>query len=673
LFADVVFNRPIEPLTYEVPEGLTLVPGVRVRVPLRRGQSVGIVYRLKPESALTLTRPVAEVLDDEPLLTGELIELGEWISRYYLCSIGEALWTIIPKGYRGKRGLKRAGATSSARANSFTPALTLTGDQERVFDQLLGSLKASADEPGLPPLSCGAPKDAGARHFLLHGVTGSGKTEIYLRIIHETLKMGLGSILLVPEISLTPQTVEYFSRRIGDALAILHSRLTKAEKLSEWSGILSGEKRIVIGARSAIFAPMSRLGVIIVDEEHETSYKSDETPRYSAKSVAAYRAQKHGSTLLLGSATPSVEAYYLAKMGKLTLLSLPSRVLNQKLPETRIADLRKVKGEKYVSGPLFKAIARRLKNSEQVILFLNRRGYAPFVSCENCGFSFKCRNCDITLTYHKNEKRLRCHYCGYTEDLRDTCPECGDERISYAGFGTEKVEKVLNDYYPGAVVVRMDSDSVKRRSSISQILSAFAKKQIDILVGTQMVTKGLHFPDVTLVGVLNADIPLNFPDFRAAERTFNLITQVSGRAGRSEKGGEVVIQTYNPAHYAIQTAKNQDYEEFFVREMRYRENLVYPPFCRIVRLVFRGPDSKRLFEQAYRAVSFIQEKTKEYIALLGPAYCPLSRIKNNYRVHVIVKMTKMAEMRRVLAELQEGTVKKREAYLEIDIDPLSML
>jgi primosomal protein N' (replication factor Y) len=659
LFADVVFNRPIEPLTYEVPEGLALLPGMRVRVPLRREQSVGIVYRLKPESALSLTKPVAEVLDDEPLLTGELIELGEWISRHYLCSVGEALWTIIPKGFRGRRGARKGQAGKGAHAESFTTAVTLTGDQEDVFGRLLGSLKASAG--------------SGSRHFLLHGVTGSGKTEIYLRIIHEALKLGLGSILLVPEISLTPQTVEYFSRRIGDVLAILHSRLTKVEKLSEWCGILSGEKRIVIGARSAVFAPMSRIGVIIVDEEHETSYKSDETPRYSAKSVAAFRAQKHGSTLLLGSATPSVEAYYLAKLGKLVLLSLPSRVLNQKLPETRIADLRKVKGEKYISNPLFKAIARRLKEREQVILFLNRRGYAPFVSCENCGFTFKCKNCDITLTYHKNEKRLRCHYCGYTEELRDTCSECGDERISYAGFGTEKVEKVLNDYFPGAVVVRMDTDSVKKRSAISQILSAFAKKQIDILVGTQMVTKGLHFPDVTLVGVLNADIPLNFPDFRAAERTFNLITQVSGRAGRSEKGGEVVIQTYNPAHYAIQTAKNQDYGEFFVREMRYRENLVYPPFCRIVRLVFRGPDAKRLFEQAYRAVSYIQEKTKDYIALLGPAYCPLSRIKNNYRVHVILKLTKMAEMRRVLSELQSDLQKKREAYLEIDFDPLSML
>jgi primosomal protein N' (replication factor Y) len=664
LFADVVFNRPIEPLTYEVPEGLALSPGVRVRVPLRQQQSVGIVYRLKADSAYPRTKPVAEALDEAPLLTGELIELGEWISRHYLCSVGEALWTIIPKGFRGRgprKGTRAAGA-KGARAGPFTPPFTLTDEQEGVFARLRGSL---AEESG--------PEKRHARHFLLHGVTGSGKTEIYLRIIHEALKRGLGSILLVPEISLTPQTVEYFSRRIGDALAILHSRITKAQKLSEWCGILSGEKRIVIGARSAIFAPMSRIGVIIVDEEHETSYKSDETPRYSAKSVAAYRAGRHGSTLLLGSATPSVESYYLAKRGSLTLLSLPARVMNQKLPETRIADLRKVKGEKYISNPLFKAVARRLKSREQVILFLNRRGYAPFVSCGNCGYAFKCRNCDITLTYHREEKRLRCHYCGYAEGLKDVCPECGDERIAYAGFGTEKVEKVLNDYFPGAVVVRMDTDSVKQRTSISRILTAFAKKQIDILVGTQMVTKGLHFPDVTLVGVLNADIPLNFPDFRAAERTFNLITQVSGRAGRSEKGGEVVIQTYNPVHYAIQTAKNQDYEEFFVREMRYRENLVYPPFCRIVRLVFRGPDSKQLFEQAYDAVSFIQERTGDYIALLGPAFCPLSRIKSNYRVHVIAKVKQMTGLRRVLAELQGSLSKKRETYLEIDFDPLSML
>lgn len=662
MFAEVVFNRPIEPLTYRIPEGLGGVrPGVRVRVPLRGSSVVGIVYRLTVQTRLSEVKQIEEVLDNETLLTADLVDVGEWISRYYLCSVGEALWTIIPKGYRGTRGPrdKQIGmGASGAMTAGKEGGIVLTDDQSTVFSKLKVSLGGE-----------------GQRHFLLYGVTGSGKTEIYLRIINDALKQGLGAILLVPEISLTPQTVNYFSRRIGDGLAILHSRLTKAEKIAEWFRILAGEKRIVIGARSAVFAPMERIGVVIVDEEHETSYKSDETPRYNAKSVAMYRANRHAATLILGSATPSLESFFLAKTGKLSLLRLPSRVLNLKLPDTHIADLRKVKEGKYISNPLFKAIARRLKEKEQVILFLNRRGYAPFVHCENCGYIFKCENCDITLTYHRNDKRLRCHYCGYAALVPETCPECRDERVAYAGFGTEKIEKVLGDQFPGAVVVRMDADSVKQRTSAAKILTAFGKKQIDILVGTQMVTKGLHFPDVTLVGVLNADIPLNFPDFRAAERTFNLITQVAGRAGRSEKGGEVVIQTYNPAHYAIQTAKNQDYEDFFVREMRYRENLVYPPFCRIVRLVFRGADSKSLFESAYQAVSFIQERTKAYIAILGPVYCPLSRIKNNYRVHLIIKLKKTADVRGVLKELQgyHGRAGGAGVYMEIDFDPLSML
>jgi primosomal protein N' (replication factor Y) len=655
MYALVAFNKPIEPLTYELKESAdSVLPGMRVRVGLRNQTETGIIYKITEKTDITGLKPILEILDDFPVLNSDLIQLGEWIAKHYLCSVGEALWTIVPKGYkkREKTVLWDRGTDGVDPEEEFT----LTTGQRAVLQQLRRSLEG--DE---------------RRHFLLFGVTGSGKTEIYLRVIHEVLRKGKGAILLVPEISLTPQTVRYFSRRMGNELALLHSRLTRAEKINEWYKILHGEKKVVIGARSAVFAPIERIGIIIIDEEHETSYKSDETPRYHTRSVAYYRAMKHGATLLLGSATPSVETFYLAKMQKFSLLHLPYRVLNQQLPKTHVADLRKLRGQRFIAAPLQKAIERRLKHGEQVILFLNRRGFSPYVYCENCGYTFKCKNCDITLTYHRNEKKLTCHYCGYSEQVPDVCPICGDERILYSGFGTEKIEQVLNEYFPGAVIVRMDTDTVKKRTAIAEILSAFERKQIDILIGTQIVTKGLHFPDVTLVGVLNADIPLNFPDFRSAERTFNLITQVSGRAGRSEKGGEVIIQTYNPSHYAIQTAKTQDYEEFFVREMRFRESLMYPPFCRIVRLVFRGVNSKDLFESAYFTVSYLQEKTKRYSAILGPTLCPFSRIKNYYRVHVIIKLHQISPLLPYLRELREIVSRKRGQYLEIDVDPVTML
>jgi primosomal protein N' (replication factor Y) len=651
MFADIVFNRPMPPLTYEIPADMNLLPGMRVRVDLRSSETSGIVYRLTGRTDLAYTKAVKEVLDGEPVINEDLINTAEWMARYYLCSIGESLWTVIPKGIR-----KRNKVVQHAPYVQQEDEFDLTAEQKSVFATLKDTMDRKRGDS-----------------FLLYGVTGSGKTEIYLRIIHEVVKRGEGAILLVPEISLTPQTVRYFARRVGDELAILHSRLTPAEKINEWYRILSGEKRIVIGARSAIFAPLKRIGMIIIDEEHETSYKSEETPRYSAKSVAFYRAKRHGASLILGSATPSVESYYHAKLGKLKLLQLPHRVLNQSLPKTSISDLRKVRGNTFISSPLFRAIEKRLQREEQVILFLNRRGFSPHVHCESCGHVFRCQHCDITLTFHKRNRMLSCHYCGYVETVPDLCPNCKAETISFSGFGTEKIENVLKDHFPGAVTVRMDTDTVRKRGSLSKILNAFSKRQIDILIGTQIVSKGLHFPNVTLVGVLNADIPLNFPDFRSAERTFNLITQVSGRAGRSEKGGAVIIQTYNPAHYAIQTARNQDYEEFFTREIKFRQALVYPPFCRIIRMVFRGEHVDALLESAENAAAFIREHSREHIALLGPTHCPLSRIKNNYRVHLILKVRETAPAKKVLVELQELMRGRGEGYMEIDIDPMNML
>lgn len=656
MYAEVAFNRPIPPLTYEVPdrvlpEGVpALAPGMRVTAPLRQTAVTGIVCGMTETTSVQGVKPIEEVLDREPVINQDLMDTARWMARYYLCSLGEALWTVVPKG------VKKRARTVLEQGGLPDRELALTPDQQAVYDRLIGSLD-----------------DGKGEHFLLHGVTGSGKTEIYLRVIHEAVRRGLGAILLVPEISLTPQTVAYFSARLGHELALLHSRLTKAEKINEWHRILSGQRRVAIGARSAVFAPIARIGVIIVDEEHETSYKSDETPRYSARSVAMYRARRHGAMLLLGSATPSVETYYLAKEQKLHLLELPTRVENQKLPSTRVSDLRKAREMKFLGAPLMKAVEDRLRKREQVILFLNRRGFSPHVYCENCGHVFRCTNCDITLTFHRRTRQLICHYCGYVEAPPDLCPRCGDERVAFAGFGTEKIETVIGEHFPGAVVVRMDTDTVKRRTAVAEILSDFARGRIDILIGTQIVSKGLHFPNVTLVGVVNADIALNFPDFRAAERTFNLITQVSGRAGRGTKGGEVIIQTYNPAHYAIQTARMQDYQEFFIREIAHRRALRYPPFCRVVRLVFRGQDEGEVLRAAEQVQGFIREQAPPVFSLLGPSLCPISRIKKNYRAHLIIKLERVGPIQQVLVRCQELMRGMRNVYLEIDIDPMSML
>ncbi|UCB45326.1 MAG: primosomal protein N' [Spirochaetota bacterium] len=654
MFASVVFNRPIEPLIYKLPvNDSSIRPGMRVRVPLRGSSVTGMIYKMLNNCDLKEVKPVEEVLDDIPIMDNELIELGEWMAQYYLCSIGEALWTIIPGGFIGKRIESASHIQCLAEE---TKKIVLTHEQRAVYDSLKGALA-----------------DGRSEEFLLYGITGSGKTEVYLRIIDDVVKSGGGAILLVPEISLTPQTVNYFARRVGDELAILHSRLTKTERISEWINILTGQKRIVIGARSAVFAPLNNIGVIIIDEEHETSYKSEETPRYSAKRVALFRVKKNGAILVLGSATPSIESYHLAKLGRFKLLQLKNRVSNQSLPKTYVTDLKKTKSTEHISKTLIKEIEGRLQKREQVILFLNRRGFSPYIYCTNCGHVFKCRNCDITLTYHRKDRKLNCHYCDYSEIPPDVCPNCGSERIGYSGFGTEKVEKYLSNRFPAAVVVRMDTDTVRKRHALPDILKRFSKKEIDILIGTQIVTKGLHFPDVTLVGVLNADIPLNFPDFRSAERTFNIITQVSGRSGRSDKGGDVIIQTYNPVHYAIQTAKNQDYEEFYAREIHYRQALFYPPFCRIIRLVFRGEDSDYLFSHAQKAASFIREKNCEGITILGPTFCPISRIKRNHRIHIIIKLKELGDIRPVLRELERMMKPARGLYMEIDIDPLSML
>jgi primosomal protein N' (replication factor Y) len=469
--------------------------------------------------------------------------------------------------------------------------------------------------------------------FLLHGVTGSGKTEVYMRAIGRALECGRSAIMLVPEISLTPQIVGRFRARFGDMISVFHSRLSEGERISEWRRMKRGEAKIAIGARSAIFAPFDDIGIIVLDEEHESSYKQQEDPKYHARDVAEVRAINHRCPLVLGSATPSIESYHKALSGEYILLKLSSRVDGKRLPRVEVIDMREEisSGNRGIfSRRLKDAIADRLSKGEQVILFLNRRGFASFVLCRECGHVIKCKDCSISLTYHFEDKTLRCHYCGWKMRAPSVCPNCKGYKIRLFGIGTEKVEEELNSLFPDLRSLRMDSDTTARKFSHDRILASFAKGDAEVLIGTQMITKGLDFPDVTLVGVISADITLNLPDFRASERTFQLLTQVAGRAGRGGREGEVIIQTYNPEHYSIRRAVDHDYEGFFQEEVGMRRELGYPPFSHLVNVLIRGDDEAQVERSAELFAEAIMDAIRETgleIRVAGPCQAPIYRIK----------------------------------------------
>lgn len=482
--------------------------------------------------------------------------------------------------------------------------------------------------------------------FLIHGVTGSGKTEVYLQLIEKTIKLNKQVIVLVPEISLTPQTLDRFVGRFGNNVAVLHSRLSYGERFDEWRRIKEGKVQIVVGARSAIFAPFENLGLIVIDEEHETSYKSSSNPKYNTIEVAEKRCELEGACLVLGTATPSIETYFRAENGEINLLTLKKRVNDKKLPAMKIVDMRDEldKGNKSVlSLELYKAIEDNLKNKGQIILFLNRRGYSTFVSCRKCGYVVKCKNCDISLTYHITDNKLKCHYCGLTVNPPITCPKCKSKYIKYFGIGTQKVEEIIKKYFPEARVARMDIDTTTKKGSHERILNKMKKGQIDILIGTQMISKGLDFPRVTLVGIIAADTSLNLPDYRSSERTFQLLTQVGGRAGRGEFEGQVIVQTYNPDHYSIQLAQNHDYINFYRKEILLRKEFQYPPFVKLINITIIGPDEKKVINRAKNTytciVGYLKSLGKNDIisSIYGPNPAPLGKIKNNYRWQIVVK------------------------------------
>lgn len=514
---------------------------------------------------------------------------------------------------------------------------------------------------------------------LIYGVTASGKTEVYLRAIAYALQRGKQAIVLVPEISLTAQTVDIFRQRFGERVAILHSALSPGERFDEWRRIQRGEVDIVVGARSAIFAPVQRLGLIVIDEEHETSYKQETTPRYHARDVALWRAQDAGACVVLGSATPSIESHYRAERGDYRLALMLHRIEERPLAEVEIVDMRQEEREG-VQGPLSRlllaALKDRLEKGEQAILFLNRRGFSTFILCRECGASMRCPNCDVSLVWHRTENRLRCHHCDAFLPVPKECPSCGGVRLGYIGYGTERVEEVVRQSLPLARVLRMDRDTTARKNAHAQILRLFRHHEADILVGTQMVAKGLDFPNVTLVGVISADIALNFPEFRAAERTFQLLTQVSGRAGRGEKRGLVIVQTYNPEHYSIRAAQQQNFEVFYRQEIRYRREVRYPPFASLANLLVAHESQevvRTTIERVAEALreAFLTEKVWGHV--LGPAPAPLAKLKGRYRWHVLVKTADSASLQRILNLALQRLEPEDRKQLIVDVDPVHML
>ncbi|MEL0538310.1 primosomal protein N' [Staphylococcus debuckii] len=515
--------------------------------------------------------------------------------------------------------------------------------------------------------------------FLLHGVTGSGKTEVYLQTIEAVLQQDKQAMMLVPEIALTPQMVLRFKKRFGDEVAVLHSALSKGERYDEWQKIRDGRARVSVGARSSVFAPFTNLGMIIIDEEHEATYKQEDYPRYHAKDIALWRSEYHQCPLILGSATPSLETYARAEKGVYHLLSLPERVNNQPLPAINIVDMREELAEgnrSMFSTSLRAAIEERLARNEQIVLFLNQRGYSSFVLCRDCGHVPQCPNCDISLTYHKSSDQLKCHYCGYQETPPNKCPNCESEHIRQMGTGTQKVEELLNREFEDAKIIRMDADTTSRKGAHEKLLNDFGEGKGDILLGTQMIAKGLDFPNITLVGVLNADTMLNLPDFRASERTFQLLTQVSGRAGRHEKEGEVIIQTYNPDHYAIQDVQLNDYLSFYHKEMKYRQIGKYPPYYFLINFTISHVNMKEVMQAANHVHQILLQHLTDRALVLGPSPAALARINREYRFQVLVKYKSEPELHKALQYLDDyyhEKYLKDKLSLKIDINPYMMM
>lgn len=698
---------------YIVPNDLesSIKVGIRVLVPFGRQTLEGFVLEIKDNSDRDL-KEIYSILDRDIVLNDELLLLGKQIQKSTLSTLISAYQVMLPKALKAKAGVlvskkyqtfyeltdKSYLASSSAQEK----ILRLFSDKKTISRKELLAISSSALSTLIEKKVLSEIKKEDYRikyevnkdkkkvltpsqqkvvnsvlenqqnvPFLLFGVTGSGKTEVYMQIIEKVLKRGETAIMLVPEISLTPQMVEQFSNRFGNQIAALHSALSEGEKYDEWRRIARGEASIVIGARSAIFAPLKNIGIIIMDEEHSDSYKQgDKSPRYHARDVAIWRAKYHSCPVLLGSATPSLESMARAEKGVYQLLVLKERVNGKSLPNVEIIDMNKEakNGTSHITNRLLGELSSCIDRGEQAILFLNRRGFSTFVTCKNCSETIKCPNCDITLTYHKSNRMLRCHYCGYATPLPKVCPHCKEEALSDLGVGTEKIEEELHGLLPNARVLRMDVDTTSRKGAHKKMIDAFRNHEYDILLGTQIVAKGLDFSDVTLVGVINADTSLNIPDFRSSENTYSLLSQVAGRSGRSQKTGKVYIQTFNPDHYAISFVKEHDYLGFYREEMKIRRRLGYPPFYFLCYLKISGKEADYLFQEALKIKRSL-ERNLGHTTILGPTTLAVFKVNNIYRYGIILKYKREEDLYDILIKIQNHYKSNHKLRVDIDFNP----
>ena len=735
IIVDIASEQVDRVFTYRVPEGMTLQPGTRVQVPFGRQTKEGFVIRLKETADYDESRikPVLSPLEDYPALLPPLLSLAEEIRAHAHCPLCEALRLMLPSEMRGGRvkvktedyvqlliPADRIDEAISAQKNARRRKLliTLLSDGEahpleeirgmirdvreplkylvdkemaRVFQKEALRSPFYGREDALPDPALTAEQeealselvpalDRPGKPFLLHGVTGSGKTEVYIRLVREALKRGKGAIILVPEIVLTPQMIQWFRGRFGNAMAVLHSRLSAGERFDEWRRIRLGHARIVIGARSAVFAPVENLGAVIVDEEHEQTYQSDRFPQYDAREIAISRAKREGAAAVLSSATPSVYSYAMARRGDYILLEMPHRVLNRPLPKVHVIDMRqelRMGNHSMFSALLRQRLDECIARGQQAMLFINRRGYASSVVCRKCGETIRCERCDVSMTYHSVDRTLRCHYCGAVKPMPRACPACQSPYIKPMGAGTQKVEEELKRLYPGVGIIRMDMDTTAGKNAHFDLVNRFRAGQAQILLGTQMIAKGLDFPQVTLVGAVMADMTLNFPDYRAPERTFQLLVQVAGRAGRGETPGEVVIQSYQPEHYAIAGAAAQDYRAFFNREFERRKADLYPPFTLMARFLC---ESRELPAALAVAEQIKQRITEEFSAsplfrrvfFIRADEAPINRIQDRARAHVLMKLLNHPDTDKLLARFQEIADMEYPVRVTLEINPSSL-
>lgn len=693
--------------------------GMRVVVPFGKQTLEGFVLKIYENKDVSLENKLKEIIsivDTYPILNEELLTLGKYISKTTLCSLMTSYQAMLPKALKAKKKVNMTPKydtyicinygmyNNDIKFNaSQEKILELLKENKKVKKEVLNKISVSSVNTLLKKNILLEEKEENYRYnlineekikfnlneeqqkvykeifnfintnetFLLYGVTGSGKTNVYMKVIEDVIKNNKTAILLVPEISLTPQIIKRFTSYFSN-IAVLHSGLSDGEKYDEWRKINEGKVNIVIGARSAIFAPLKNIGVIIIDEEHSQTYKQENNPRYNAIDIAKERCKYHNCPLILGSATPSLESFARAKKGVYKLLELKNRYNNNSLPKVEIIDMNKEfkKAGGYFSNTLIDQIKETLERNEQVILFLNRRGYSSFLTCSSCGYVEKCPNCDISLTYHKSSNMLRCHYCGYATKRKKLCPKCQEEFKDY-GIGTEKVEEELKSLIKDAKIIRMDVDTTTTKNAHSKIINSFLEEKYNILVGTQMIAKGLDFPNVTLVGVLNADIGLNFPDFRSSETTFSLLNQVLGRSGRGNKEGKVLIQTFNPEHYAIAYTKNHDYLGFYNEEMKIRKILKYPPYYYICSIKIISKDYNLASKSSYDVVNYLKQNIKNEI-ILGPSVCNVFKLNNNYRFQIIIKYKDVNNILEYLTNIEHHYFNKKDIKVEIDFNPLKL-